>query len=594
MKMKTAVIRQGSRGNLNHNRRELLGEEHIDYEIENEVFVRQTLQEAYHGAFGKAVEEYNSGQKRKDRRIDDYYKHLFKCDYSPIVQEAIKRGKNKHAQKSFYENIIQIGNQYDTGVKRAPEDAKLATECLRLWFNGCPELNIPSYRERNPNIYVIESSIHVDEATPHIQLDYIPMSFINEKGNGKFGLSVQNSHSKALIEMGFGDDEYAIMRWREHEIEKYLVPIMNSRGIEWIPPDKENKREYMEKPEYKRFMDRIEGEVEIERERMMTELDSDFTQKTTEINDKIGEIQVKLQDYENLSVTVDEVGDIGTKQLIGRNIVVPPEQYTLLQEQAKAYRANKDEIENIRERSVNLDKRETHMNTVENNSWREIEERKKRQKLEEEKSKAEAEKIRQQAIKQREEAEQLWDMATMPNKFQDKYNLMEKQIAEYIPKIKQLEQTLQISVPCTEHEKVVRERNDMAISFDGVQRELSAIKPKFEAEQKKNAVLTAEIAEKDKTIGKLQTLCRDIYEGFTNVIKAVKMLKNKKSKYNIDNISEDTSRLIDSVTDYSADWAKQDGHSDLARDMQNNAGISEGIQEKIDALTLKQSYGKKL
>jgi hypothetical protein len=91
----------------------LLGEKHIDYEIKNEVLVRQTLQEAYHDTFGKAVEEYNSGQKRKDRHIDDYYKHLFKCDYSPIVQEATKRGKNKHAQKSFYENIIQIGNKYE-------------------------------------------------------------------------------------------------------------------------------------------------------------------------------------------------------------------------------------------------------------------------------------------------------------------------------------------------------------------------------------------------------------------------------------------------------------------------------------------------
>ena len=308
MKMKTAVIRQGSVGNLAHNRREILGEEHINYEVENEVLVRQTIEEAYANAFGEVVKEFNAELKRKDRRIDDYYKKLFKCDYSSVVQEATKRGKNKHAQKSFYENIIQIGNQYDSGVNT--EDSALVTECLRLWFNGCPELNIPSYRERNPNIYVFEASIHLDEATAHVQLDYIPLAFENEKGQGKFGLSVQNSHSRALEEMGFGNDEQSIIKWREHEIEKYLIPIMQSRGIEWIPPDKQNKREYMQKPEYKRFMDRIEGEAELERERLMSELEKSHAEKESELNGEIAELQVKLRDYEGLNVSVDEVGDI--------------------------------------------------------------------------------------------------------------------------------------------------------------------------------------------------------------------------------------------------------------------------------------------
>jgi hypothetical protein len=353
MKMKTAVIRQGSVGNLSHNRREILGEEHINYEIENIVLVRETLQEAYHNAFGKAVEEFNSQQKRKDRRIDDYYKKLFKCDYSPVVQEATKRGKNKHAQKSFYENIIQIGNKYDSGVKT--EDAELVTECLQLWFNGCPKLNIPSYKERNPNIYVFESSIHLDEQTPHIQLNYIPLAFNNEKGHGKFGLSVQNSHSRALEEMGFGNDERSIVRWREHEIEKYLVPIMESRGIQWIPPDKENKRGYMEKPEYKRFMGRIEGEVEIEREQLMTELQLNHAEKEAVLNNEIAKIQGKLQVYENMEVAVDEVGEIGKKQLLSQNISVPPDEYKLLQEQAKAYRVNRKRIKSLSKTEARLE-----------------------------------------------------------------------------------------------------------------------------------------------------------------------------------------------------------------------------------------------
>ena len=297
MKRKSGVIRQGSVGNLSHNRREIEGEGHINYEQKNIVFVRQTLQEAYDGAFGKAVAEYNAEQKRKDRRIDDYYRHLFKCDYSPVVQEATKRGKNKHAQKSFYENIIQIGNKFNSG--NDTEDAPLVTECLKLWFLGCPELNIPSYQERNPNIYVFESSIHLDEATPHIQLNYIPMSFINEKGNGKFGLSVQNSHSRALEEMGFGNDEGSLIRWREHEIKNYLVPIMKSRGIEWIPPDKEKKRDYIPPQELREKGAAIEAELAAKT--------AEVGVKSAELESVIGE----LQEYTELKVAVDEVDVTG-------------------------------------------------------------------------------------------------------------------------------------------------------------------------------------------------------------------------------------------------------------------------------------------
>jgi DNA repair exonuclease SbcCD ATPase subunit len=247
-----------------------------------------------------------------------------------------------------------------------------------------------------------------------------------------------------------------------------------------------------------------------------------------------------------------------------------------MQEQSKAYVVNQPKIANI------------------NESWRDIEEERKRLKEREKQLKAEADKAQKRADehyktadKYYKEAEQLFDMATMPDTFQKRYNRMEQQIAEYEPKIKQLERDLSNSVSCIEHEKVVRGRNDLAIRISEVERELSVIKPKYETEKKNNAVLTAEIAEKDKLIDKLQNLCRDIYSGFANVIKSMKMLKNKKSKYYIDNISDDTSRLIDSVVDYSADWAKADGYPDISRDMRDNSEISEGIQKWIDEKTPK-------
>ena len=58
------------KGSLSHNNREFTAK-NIDSSRtpNNIVFVQQDLGEVYHQLFDEAVEEYNSRQKRKDRRI---------------------------------------------------------------------------------------------------------------------------------------------------------------------------------------------------------------------------------------------------------------------------------------------------------------------------------------------------------------------------------------------------------------------------------------------------------------------------------------------------------------------------------------------
>ena len=601
-KAKTGVIRQGSVGNLSHNRRVILGEAHIDYSRQNIVLVRQTLQEAYAGAFGEAVAEYNSGQKRKDRRIDDYYRHLFKCDYSPVVQEAAKRGKNKHAQKSFYENIIQIGNKYNSGVDS--EDAPLVTECLRLWFEGCPELGIPSYQERNPNIYVFEASIHLDEATPHIQLDYIPMAFVNEKGNGRLGLSVQNSHSRALAEMGFGDDKDSLIRWREHEVEKYLVPIMKSRGIEWIPPDKENKQDYIPPQELREKGAAIEAELEAkaaeveiksaELESLQAEVSAENT-KLAIAEVKTEKAQERLQQYTDLTVAVDEVGDIGVKSKLSKNIVVPPDEYALLQEQAKSFRANKPKIENLNNRERELAEKERSIDSANRERQQQLDTREQRLKSEELRIK-ESDKRNNATYKQ---VQELFDIATMGNLtpqtcgemkseisgLKNEVGVLQQQVAVRDSDIGKLKREVQNRVTHEEHSKVFRECNQQRVQNESLQRRLLQSEQSLKSANDTNSKLKEEIAVKDKTIASLRTLCRDIYEAFRNVIKAVKKFKYGKDKYKVDNLSEEQGRLIDSVVDYGVKWAKEDGHTDIATQIRDDVGISEGIQECIDKRT---------
>jgi hypothetical protein len=128
------------------------------------------------------VQEYNSRQKRKDRQIPgSYYEYQFGRTYSQNVIESPDK------RKSFYEDVVQIGTKDDTGV--GCPDSEAARECLTEYMNG--------FEQRNPNFRVFNAVLHMDEATPHLHIDYIPI------GHYKRGISVQNGISQALKEMGF-------------------------------------------------------------------------------------------------------------------------------------------------------------------------------------------------------------------------------------------------------------------------------------------------------------------------------------------------------------------------------------------------------
>ena len=97
MSTKTISMCQ-SKGSLSHNNRAFTAK-NIDSSrtADNIVFVRQDLGETYDQLFGVAVTRYNTRQKRNDRKISDYFQHLFNREPSA----SVITGANK--QKSFYD-----------------------------------------------------------------------------------------------------------------------------------------------------------------------------------------------------------------------------------------------------------------------------------------------------------------------------------------------------------------------------------------------------------------------------------------------------------------------------------------------------------
>ena len=232
MTTKSISFCQG-KGSLSHNNREFVAK-NIDSSRtkDNVTFVCEPIADAYQKCFGGATERYNARQKRKDRQISNYYENTFKHKIcNTVITAADKR-------KSFYEDIVQIGTMQDSGV--GTPDGKLVAECLKEYMNG--------FQARNPNFYVFNAVLHMDEATPHLHIDYIPI------GHYKRGLDTQNGLAQALKEMGFGSGKDAVNRWRICE-RKVLEDICRQRGIAISEPTK--SRGSYSVDEYKELQKRL-------------------------------------------------------------------------------------------------------------------------------------------------------------------------------------------------------------------------------------------------------------------------------------------------------------------------------------------------
>ncbi len=234
--MKSISHCQG-KGSLSHNNRDFHPKNaDINKTPDNITFIKEPIAAAYEKLFGEAVERYNAKQKRSDRKIKNgYYEYQFNHKISQnVVTSPDKR-------KSFYEDVVQIGTMTDTAVGTA--DAETAKKCLTEYM--------ADFQRRNPNFYVFNAVLHMDEATPHLHIDYIPVGHYNR------GIDTQNGIAQALKEMGYGYGKDAIAKWRKSEYD-LLREICVRNSIEISEPKKGRGHSYAP-DEYKAYQKEIES-----------------------------------------------------------------------------------------------------------------------------------------------------------------------------------------------------------------------------------------------------------------------------------------------------------------------------------------------
>ena len=203
--MKRTISAMRGKGSLTHNSRQFIAE-NVDSSRTplNIEYRNEDIRAVYHELFDDALARYNEKQTRRDRAIDDYY-------------EKIRTGKQ---EKLFEELIIQIGNKDD--MNASSENGQLARQMLDEYMQ--------SFQQRNPTLRVFSAHLHMDEATPHLHIDFIPFTT-----GSKRGLETRVSLKKALEALGFtgGTKSHTeLNQWIESE-KQALASIMARQDIEW-------------------------------------------------------------------------------------------------------------------------------------------------------------------------------------------------------------------------------------------------------------------------------------------------------------------------------------------------------------------------
>lgn len=277
--MQRTISAMVGKGSVNHNSRKFKAENvNAERSHLNIDYCNDNIKNVYYELFDEALEKYNAKQTRNDRKIDDYY-------------EKIRSSKQ---EKPFHELILQIGDRET--MNSESENGEVAKQILDEYFQD--------FQERNPQLKVFSAHLHMDEATPHLHIDFIPFTT-----GSKRGLETRVSLKQALATQGFkggsrGRTEWS--QWVQAEKEQ-LAAVMERHGIQW--EQKGTHEQHLSVLDYKKQ----------EREKEIEQLD-------LEIGRKHDEYDVLSKRIENYDAGLEELAALEKELDAGDKYVLPEPQ----------------------------------------------------------------------------------------------------------------------------------------------------------------------------------------------------------------------------------------------------------------------------
>lgn len=520
-------LHTGKKYSLDHNLRtydknKWNNDGHIDYSRThlNAVLVNKSLEQFFDEQFGDALVEYNEHNREKHPERLIGFESAADYDDCPPDQRRQRAVKAycKEQKGKVQEVIIQLGNHDDYvelaaayGQERADQiHAAYLTEVFERW------------KEKNPSLVPFCATIHFDEArdgSPHLHIDYLPIA------ESSRGLTRKVSMDGALKNMGFE-------RKKQHKFAEtpYKVWLRSFRTLQeqaaqefvdryalgfTIEPSEPSKSGHEQPQDYKLR----------QAEQQRKQLEQATERRKKEIKQEIEPLMSELDEYKQLKVDIDENSLEKKKLPFSKNVSVSAEQLEKVEQQAAAYVANRDDLDNIRAREAALDQSERTLKT-QLQQFRKYEEQKKKEIAEKEK-----------ALVEKEEQTQ----------------------AKY-------DQQLDLNGYVEELEHIISLKDD----------EISSLTNENGSLRRSNEQLNGEaLNEKESVI--------EAYRRLTDVIQAVNMLRVEGGEYYAA-LSPECEDLLNALAACSEKWVVEERLPELANEMWQG-GLSAEIQDKVDEIS---------
>jgi len=366
----------------------------------------------------------------------------------------------------------------------------------------------------------------MDEATPHLHIDYIPV------GHYTRGMDTQNGLAKALEEMGHGKGKGAINEWRLSE-RKVLEDICKTHGIKIKEPEK--GRGYSLTP------DEYKAQVEAEKAELKRGL-AELEVKKGQLEKEIAPL-VKMEVRAEQIKTKDENGkDIHkvSKSMFGNKemVTMPKEDYDKMMSQSKSYRVNRPKIQKLEADQEAVRKRESAADGRERELFKKAE-----------------------------------TLAVKEKQVDGMYNTQANLNAVH-EQLRREHDALQ-----KKHSDMVKQANEQIKkgneTITSLNAQISPLRNELEqARQNLTEKLERAYEGFQSAVKGLNMLKYGFNDGTPNPYKA--------------ELTPQQGRLVDGITNKASEWVKQDGFPEIADTMKNSMGLSKSIEQAVKALEPKQ------
>lgn len=317
----------GKSTSISHNNRDVADNkkmdkyhQHIQWEktSENIVIEKKSIKEIYKELFSEEVDKYNSKQKRKDRKIDDYYL-------------KVKNDGSLDLQREF---IVQIGDKDFVDEYDVEEVLVEKLTEYHDWF-----------KNEFPDLKIYNSVIHLDEATPHLHLNVVPVA-----DGYKQGMAKRPSFSKWLKNNNFEFKDFRAMQSQK------LSELIQSLGAE---RKEVGTHEYIKPSQYREIMKEAE-EIKLQTNKIELEHSLNIQKMTSEVDELKNLIEVSKKELSALNVQKTTLEELSRSKRIefdmrNRDLYWIESQKEILEAEVGLLKTEKEIIESTKPKYLTIE-----------------------------------------------------------------------------------------------------------------------------------------------------------------------------------------------------------------------------------------------